>query len=123
MASAERNLASVLKGSSDARANMRHLLNARVVFQWNDDTGFQKVGRGHTRDISQKGAYVVSPERPPKGAYLTMHIYLPALVGDSKLLSIQAECQVLRVEPNARVESTIGWGFAVSNQQVTLSTI
>lgn len=125
MESTERNPAGLMSmsGAVDARATMRHLLIARVVFQWSDDCGSQKVGRGYTRDISQKGAYVFSPERPPKGAQMTIHIYLPALAGDSKLLSLQAECLVLRVEPDANAKNGIAWGFAVSNQHVTLSAV
>lgn len=108
--------------STDLRTMVRYLLHARVVFRWNDDDGSQKAGRGQTRNISQKGAYVVSPERPPKGAHIYMNIYLPPLPGDTRVLSIEAEGQVLRVESDTEADNSARWGFAVSNHQVTLST-
>jgi len=101
---------------------VRHPLHARVVFQWNDDDGSQRAGRGQTRNISQNGAYVVSPERPPKGARISMSIYLPPLSGGTRVRRIETQGQVLRVDPELQAEDSAGWGFAVSNHQVTLST-
>jgi len=112
----------VLRQTLDVRTTVRYMLHARVVFHWNDNEGFQKVGRGHTRDISQKGAYIVSPERPPNGAHVSLNIYLPALAGDTRLLSLETEGQVLRVDSVREPADPAGFGFAVSNHQVTLCT-
>lgn len=101
---------------------VRHLLHARVIFHWNDDEGSQRAGRGQTRNISRNGAYVVSPEHPPKGAQISMIIYLPPLPGDTRMHSIEAQGQVLRVEPKPQAEDSAGCGFAVSNHRVILST-
>jgi len=112
----------VLRQALDVRATVRYMLHARVVFHWNDNEGYQKVGRGHTRDISQKGAYIVSPERPPNGAQVSLNIYLPALAGDTRLLSLETQGQVLRVDSSNEAADPAGFGFAVSNHQVTLCT-
>jgi hypothetical protein len=106
----------------DVRTTVRYMLHARVVFHWNDDEGFQRVGRGHTRDISHKGAYILSPESPPNGAHVSLNIYLPALAGDTRLLSLETQGQVLRVDLDLTREPAdpAGFGFAVSNHQVTL---
>ncbi len=101
---------------------MRHSLRARVVFCWNDNDGSQKAGRGETRNISQNGAYVVSLDHPPKGAHISMNISLPALPGNMRVLSIEAEGQVLRVDTEPQAEDSAGWGFAVSNHQLILSS-
>jgi hypothetical protein len=108
----------------DVRASVRYMLHARVVFHWNDEEGFQKVGRGHTRDISQKGVYVVSPERPPNGVDVSLNIYLPALAGDTRLLSLETHGQVLRVDSDSTHEPAdpAGFGFAVSSHKITLCT-
>jgi hypothetical protein len=116
------NAPPVAQQTLDVRTTVRYMLHARVVFHWNDNEGYQKVGRGHTRDISQKGAYIVSPERPPNGAHVSLNIYLPALAGDTRLLSLETEGQVLRVESGRESADPTGFGFAVSNHQVALCT-
>ena len=100
---------------------VRHLLHARVIFRWNDDHGSNRAGRGLTRNISQNGAYVVSPEHPPIGSHISMSIYLPLLQRDMRVLSIEAQGQVLRVDIEPQLEDSAGSGFAVSNHQVILS--
>jgi hypothetical protein len=116
------NAAAMASGSAEFRTMVRHSLQARVVFHWNDQDGSQKAGRGRTRNISQKGAYVVSLEHPPKGAQVSLSIYLPPLPGDTRVLSIEAKGKVLRVESKLVAKDSPGWGFAVSNHQVILST-
>ena len=108
----------------DARRTIRYMLHARVVFHWTDTEGSQKVGRGHTRNLSQKGAYVVSLEHPPTGAHVSLTIYLPALGVETRLLSLTAQGHVTRVDSNLleKQEGKTGFGFAVSNHQVMLCT-
>lgn len=122
MADQEVQIPPLARSSLDSRAAVRYALQARAVFHWNDGDGFQKVGRGHTRNISQKGAYIVSPELPPQGASISLNIYLPALAGDTRLLSLQADGLVLRREMNCEREASSGAGFAVSAQRVSLTT-
>jgi len=122
MANQQAHLQPALRPSLDARTTVRYALHARVVFQWDDEDGLQKVGRGHTRNISQKGAFVVSPEIPPQGVPITLNIYLPALAGDTRLLSLEAEGRVLRGESNCEPNGPSVSGFAVSTHRVSLST-
>jgi len=103
------------------RVAVRYALHARVVFQWSAEDGAHRVGRGRTRDISQKGAYIVAPESPPSGTRVAMSIYLPALGGEARVLRVDAEGRVTRVEPHQETESGITSGFAVANHEVTLS--
>jgi hypothetical protein len=122
MANHQVQLSPVARSSVDSRTAVRYALHARAVFQWSDGEGYQKVGRGHTRNISQKGAYIVSPELPPQGVSISLNIYLPALAGDSRLLSLQADGHVLRCEKNNEGEPFAGAGFAISAQRVSLTT-
>jgi hypothetical protein len=122
MANQQIQLPPVEGPSLDSRTAARYSLHARAVFQWNDQDGFQQVGRGHTRNISQKGAYIVSAELPPQGVSISLNIYLPTLAGDTRLLSLQAEGNVLRCELNCEREPSSGSGFAISAQRVSLTT-
>ena len=54
----------------------------------------QDQGRGETRDISPKGAYVLTSRCPPRGAIVAVIIYLPMLEGEDRILSIEAEGRV-----------------------------
>jgi hypothetical protein len=104
------------------RVTVRYALQARVVFQWSDEEGASKVGRGRTRNISQRGAYIEAPDPPPSGTQIAMSIYLPALGGEARVLRVEAEGRVMRVEPGQETESGMASGFAVANHEVTLSS-
>jgi hypothetical protein len=74
---------------------------------------------GVSRDISSKGEFIVSRESPERGASISLEIMLPSSLARIRLLRIEAQGTVVRVEP-----STIGErksGFAVCNQQVAFS--
>ncbi len=107
--------------SLNLRVSVRYALQARVVFQWNAHDGAEKVGRGQTRDISQKGAYIETEDSPPTGTRVAMSIFLPALGGEARGLRVDAEGRVVRVEPRQETESGVASGFAVANYEVTLS--
>jgi len=101
----------------DLRAVVRYALEARVVFTWTDDQGMQQKGLGWTRDISPKGVYVLALDCPPCRAQVTMSIYLPVPAQPSRVLSLEAEGPVLRVDP-ARDGGCCG--FSVGHERVKL---
>ncbi|HXZ11712.1 MAG TPA: PilZ domain-containing protein [Candidatus Sulfotelmatobacter sp.] len=107
--------------SVNLRVSVRYALQARVVFQWSAHDGAEKVGRGRTRDISQKGAYIETEDFPPAGTQVAMSIFLPALGGDACVLRVDAEGRVVRVDEKQETVSGIASGFAVANHEVTLS--
>lgn len=99
---------------------LRYPLHASVIFLWEDGTGRRQESRGHTRDLGQKGAFIVAPTCPPNGAHVSLSIFLPAKVGDKRVLRIEAQGCVLRAEHAGR--NAAGAGFAVSHQRVDLYT-
>ena len=106
--------------AKDARATLRYALQTEVAFSWICADGSSKDGRGQTRDISQKGAFVESPSYPPKGASVKMSIRLPATLNTSKSLRMEAQGRVVRVEPGCEPRGPTVCGFAVSTEQVSL---
>jgi hypothetical protein len=102
----------------DFRAATRYALQVKVVFTWRDPAGSSREGRGETRDISQKGAFVIARDCPREGTAIAMNIYLPPLVGEKAPLRIATQGRVLRVEicGAATGES----GFAVASERVIL---
>ena len=101
---------------TDARNAVRYNLQARTTFRWEDSSGRSRELQGLTRDVSQKGAYLVAPECPPRGASVIMNIFLPPLAGETRLLSIEAQGRVLRTEKTAGGHM----GFAVASDRVNL---
>lgn len=96
----------------DARAAIRYELCALVVFTWTDSTGEVREKRGCTRDISPKGAFVVSPFCPPKGTALEMSIYLSLTSEDSRDIRIEVQGSVQRVEAETKLQEQ---GFSVQS--------
>ena len=107
-------------GPKDARKIVRYTLRAKAIFTWKDRAEVQSEGRGETRDISPKGAYIVSGRCPPRGAAVAITIYLPMLEGESRILSIEAEGRVTRVEPSS-ISGDFG-GFSLLYNRVALCT-
>jgi hypothetical protein len=102
----------------DRRAGVRYALHARVVFGWKDSSGRQKESRGHTRDVAQKGTFIVAPECPPKGAAVTLSIFLPVTAGERRMLRMDADGSVMRAErPSGQPFLN---GFAVSHKRMNL---
>lgn len=85
-----------------------------------DRAKVQIQGRGETRDISPKGAYILTGRCPQRGAVVAITIYLPMLEGENRILSIEAEGRVLRVEPSS-ISGDFG-GFSVQYHRVALCT-
>ena len=68
----------------DSRKAVRYTLEARVLFTWTDRAGVPREGRGDTRNISPKGAYIATGNCPPRGALISLVIYLPMLEGEAE---------------------------------------
>jgi len=64
-----------------------------------------------TRDISLSSAFLLSPTSPPAEATIQIDIFLPPLHNGAPRVRIQAEAQVVRVEPS--FPDKAGCGFAV----------
>lgn len=98
------------------RSAVRYSLSARAVFTWRDSSGNLQESSGITRNVSQKGAYILAARYPASGSPLSMSIFLPPLGSETRTLCIETEGQVVRTD--AAVEGSVG--FAVSSHRVNL---
>jgi hypothetical protein len=103
-----------LNFTSGARATIRFPLAASVVFWWTDAKGTYQQGAGRSRDISDRGVFVLAAACPPLGTLVGLKISLDEVPDTKGTLHIEVTGQVLRVE-----ESDVGMGssgFAVSRK-------
>jgi hypothetical protein len=114
------NSESIRHAAANVRATLRYALQTEVEFRWTGADGGAKDGRGQTRDISQKGAYVEASSFPPNGAIVKLSISLPPALESGKVVRMEARGRVVRVETERRSHGASGGGFAVVNEQVNL---
>lgn len=114
--------------SNERRVTLRYALRARVVFAWDDAGGTRHESRGHTRDVGQKGTFVLAEECPARGASVSLSIFLPVMGTESRVLRLEVAGHVLRSgkgavqaqDEGSLNESVAAAGFAVSHQRVDL---
>lgn len=95
----------------ELRNALRYRLAASAVFRWESPGGGLVQGQGITRDISVKGAFILTANCPPAGIVLSVEIFLPQLRNGGHLMRMVSEVQVVRVEHPVLGESQDG--FAV----------
>ena len=95
-----------------ARKAIRFPLEARIVFWWTDG-GIEKKCEGHTRDISERGAFVLATSCPPPGTQIGFEVFLPVAPGFQPRTRVEAMGQVQRVEQDRG-------GFAILTRHTLL---
>ena len=103
--------------SNPTRKNMRYPVKAPVSFWWNDENGNQRLGEGTSRDVSETGTFVFAPSCPPVGADIALRIFLVALPGATRILRMEVDGRVLRVE---QATAAGRCGFAVLTKDAIL---
>lgn len=107
--------------SVERRRAVRYLLRVPLVFRWQGSGNNHLQGDGVTRDISARGAYVLSVTAPPVGAVVHVEVYL---LGFREPKSrIKARMRVSRVDDRAMDSARLGFslagdGFQLISQQV-----
>jgi hypothetical protein len=91
------------------RASIRFPLEAAVAFWWMDANGSRQQGKGSTRDVSERGAFVFATKCPCVGSSVELRIPLEGLPDTTR---INLAGRVVRVE-QAHEGKGIG-GFAIS---------
>jgi len=106
----------------NGRTTLRYALQTEVAFSWCGSDGSSRNGRGKTRNLSQKGAFVECSTLPPNGVSVQMSISLPPPIEKGKSLKMEARGRVVRVEAGGERPGPheVGPGFAVCNDQVNL---
>lgn len=78
----------------DRRARLRFDLTAPVKYSWRDLTG-SRQGTGFTRDVSERGLFIVTATPPPMGA--TVHFEVSFPFRDESQIQMRAQGRVVRV--------------------------
>ena len=86
-----------MDGPQHTRKAIRFPLEALTVFWWLD-SGVVKRSEGRTRDISEKGAFVLASTCPPQGIQIGFKVFLPEVSGFECRTRVEADGHVLRVE-------------------------
>jgi hypothetical protein len=100
----------------ERRRAIRYPLQLPASFSWADEGGVVRQGGGHTRNISEKGAYVDATVYPPINSSVELHFSLPALSDSSRGMHVQHTGETLRLEATEQGEHS--WGFAISSREV-----
>jgi len=98
----------------ELRTIVRYRLGASVVFSWRGQRGAQLQGEGITRDISARGAFILTPTCPPAEVMVRMEIFLPPLREAGQSVRLLTEGRVIRIEHPAA--ETARDGFAVISE-------
>lgn len=100
------------------RNSIRYPLEAPVVFRWKGDNGVFQQNEGWSRDVSERGVFVVAASCPPACADIELRIDFAAVPAVMRGMQMEVDGRVLRVEPGT---SERKGGFAVLAKQALLS--
>jgi hypothetical protein len=104
----------------ELRSALRYQLPAAAKFRWEGSAGGLLQGDGITRDISVKGAFIVTPNSPPAGIMLRVEIILPR-VRNGHSMRMVSEARVIRVEHPVLGETRDG--FAVVGKDFAIPEV
>ncbi len=95
----------------ERRGCTRYRLSCQVRFSWANAQQQRFHGRGITRDISARGAFIFATVCPPAEVPVRVKIVTPPDQTDAPTIRLKGDAQVLRVEqaPGGQGQS----GFAV----------
>jgi hypothetical protein len=89
-----------------------------VIFAWRNARHAQHEGLGLTRDISIRGAFVLTASPPPLQANIRLEAFFPPAVGMATPLRIHGEGRAIRVEAIKHREAP--GGFALAGKRFVL---
>lgn len=95
---------------------MRFPVKTPAAFWWIDTQGTLQQGKGYTRDVSERGVFVVSDACPPLGVRVRLHFCLDPSTTYS--LGIDVDGHVLRLDDISA--GRVPCGFAILNDATKL---
>lgn len=98
--------------TADRRRHVRFALRAPVSFLCEEKDGVRLEGNGFTRDVSERGVFILTNTQATVGAGVRIEIIFRSLVTRDLLMS--TEGQVRRVEPSFQRDKILG--FAVETK-------
>jgi hypothetical protein len=100
----------IARGGLERRRVVRFQLQAPVILEWIDFSGFRQESVGRTCDISIFGAFVTCGVTPPRETLVSLEVQLPSLERNTfQGLRLKASGKVTRAGENEE-----GIGIAVS---------
>lgn len=102
----------------ESRKTIRFPLEAWVAFSWKDDNGMEQRAKGRSRDISERGVFVLANDCPPVGVKIALRILLPEAPSIAQGLRLRVEGRVLRVDEFTKELEACG--FAVLSDETML---
>lgn len=94
---------------------MRYPLQLPATFSWEDELSIVRQGKGHTRNISEKGAFVDAVICPQIGSSVELHFSLPALSGSGLAMHVQHRGETVRLEGTGQEQHSVG--FAITSHK------
>ena len=94
----------------ERRMSTRYPIRGNVRFTWISEGGRHSAGSGATRNISVSGAFIESPEAPPRDAAVTVSAELLSGLNECLQTCLVGIGTVCRVE----ADEETGKGFAVA---------
>ena len=100
----------------ERRRAIRYPLQLPATFSWEDQEGIVRQGEGHTRNISEKGAFVHAAILPPIGSAVELHFSLPALSNSGRKMHVQHKGKTLRLGSTEQGDHC--GGFAIMSRKI-----
>ena len=102
----------------ERRKSTRYRLGVPVIFSWRNERQVQHEGLGLTRDVSIRGAFVLTTSPPPLQANIKLEAFFPPVSSAAAPMRIHGEGRAVRVEVVKHHE--VPRGFAVVGKRFVL---
>jgi hypothetical protein len=100
----------------ERRRAIRYPLQFPTSFSWEDGEGIVRQGEGHTRNVSENGAFVEAAILPSIGSSVEMHFSLPSVPNAESKMYVQFTGETLRLEGTEQGKHS--GGFAITSRKV-----
>jgi PilZ domain-containing protein len=96
---------------TERRRAIRYPLKLPASFSWEDEGGLMHEGGGHTRNVSEKGAFVDAAVLPPIGSSVELHFSLPSVPHAERKMHVQFMGEIIRLEWTKQGEQSSGFAI------------
>lgn len=94
----------------ELRKATRYRLQVPAFYWWESADGTLQEAQGVTRDISDRGVFIVTKQLPPAGVRVEINVHLPSVNSAARSAQLHGEGTVLRAAEAEAGES----GFAAA---------
>jgi hypothetical protein len=111
-----RSRGSLWRTAIERRQAIRYPLQLPASFLWKDDEGILRQDEGHTRNVSENGAFVDAANLPVIGSFVELHFSVPSVPGGKGKMHVQYTGEILRLE--ATEQGDRSGGFAITSREI-----